>query len=88
MSGRRAITIEAPAKVNLTLEVVQRLPNGYHGIRSVMARLRPFSPTWCAWRCKNGGDGIALRTQFFADPRRRNQHLPSCRGRVSRTRPA
>jgi 4-diphosphocytidyl-2-C-methyl-D-erythritol kinase len=34
------ITRAAPAKVNLTLEVVERLPNGYHRIRSVMVRLR------------------------------------------------
>lgn len=34
-----AITLRAPAKINLTLEVIERLPNGYHAIRSVMARL-------------------------------------------------
>jgi 4-diphosphocytidyl-2-C-methyl-D-erythritol kinase len=34
-----ASTLVAPAKINLTLEVVARLPNGYHGIRSVMLRL-------------------------------------------------
>jgi 4-diphosphocytidyl-2-C-methyl-D-erythritol kinase len=34
-----AITVIAPAKINVTLEVVARLPNGYHRIRSVMLRL-------------------------------------------------
>ena len=29
----------APAKINLTLEVVARLPSGYHAIRSVMIAL-------------------------------------------------
>ena len=33
------IRIEAPAKINLTLEVVGRLPSGYHMIRSVIVRL-------------------------------------------------
>ena len=31
--------IRAPAKINLTLEVVQRLPDGYHALRSVMMTL-------------------------------------------------
>jgi 4-diphosphocytidyl-2-C-methyl-D-erythritol kinase len=34
-----ALTLRAPAKVNLTLEVIGKLPNGYHAIRSVMVRL-------------------------------------------------
>jgi 4-diphosphocytidyl-2-C-methyl-D-erythritol kinase len=38
-----AITTAAPAKINLTLEVIARLPNGYHGIRSVMLRLPRLS---------------------------------------------
>ena len=38
-AARSAITAAAPAKINLTLEVVGRLPNGYHRIRSVMLRL-------------------------------------------------
>lgn len=29
-------TLRAPAKINLTLEVLRRRPDGYHGIRSVM----------------------------------------------------
>ena len=37
---RNAITVNAPAKLNLTLEVVERRPNGYHNIRSIMVRLR------------------------------------------------
>jgi 4-diphosphocytidyl-2-C-methyl-D-erythritol kinase len=38
-AARNALTLRAPAKVNLTLEVIGRLPNGYHAIRSVMVRL-------------------------------------------------
>lgn len=32
-------TLHAPAKINLTLEVVERLADGYHGIRSIMMKL-------------------------------------------------
>ncbi len=31
--------IKAPAKVNLTLEIIKKLPNGYHQLRSVMLKL-------------------------------------------------
>lgn len=37
--AQSALGLRAPAKVNLTLEVIERLPNGYHAIRSVMVRL-------------------------------------------------
>ena len=36
---RDSIRVSAPAKLNLTLEVVGRLPNGYHAIRSMFAKL-------------------------------------------------
>ena len=29
------MTITAPAKINLTLDVIQRLPNGYHELKTV-----------------------------------------------------
>ncbi|HZQ61062.1 MAG TPA: 4-(cytidine 5'-diphospho)-2-C-methyl-D-erythritol kinase [Casimicrobiaceae bacterium] len=35
---QRSVTLSAPGKLNLTLEVVRRLPNGYHEIRSVFVR--------------------------------------------------
>lgn len=34
------ITLRAPAKVNLTLEIIRRLPNGYHELRSVSCKLK------------------------------------------------
>lgn len=34
-----SILLQAPAKINVTLEVVEKLPNGYHAIRSVFVRL-------------------------------------------------
>ena len=36
---RTRITIKAPAKLNLTLEVVGKLPNGFHRFRSVLVKL-------------------------------------------------
>ena len=30
---------QAPAKINLTLEVLARRPDGYHGVRTVMVPL-------------------------------------------------
>lgn len=35
----KTIKLKAPAKVNLTLEVLRKLPNGYHEIRFVMVRV-------------------------------------------------
>jgi 4-diphosphocytidyl-2-C-methyl-D-erythritol kinase len=37
--ARPSITLDAPAKVNLTLEVLRRRPDGYHDICSVMQAL-------------------------------------------------
>ena len=41
----QAIRLAAPAKLNLTLEVVRRLANGYHAIRSVFVRLPRLADT-------------------------------------------
>ena len=35
----RTIKLKTPAKVNLSLEVLKKLPNGYHQIRFVMAKI-------------------------------------------------
>ena len=64
MSGARAsaaITVRAPAKINVTLEVVGRLPNGYHGIRSVIVRLRRLADV-VQVRIGHGASGIRIRT--------------------------
>jgi 4-diphosphocytidyl-2-C-methyl-D-erythritol kinase len=42
---REALALRAPAKINLALEVVARLPNGYHGIRSIMLKLDRLADT-------------------------------------------
>jgi 4-diphosphocytidyl-2-C-methyl-D-erythritol kinase len=57
-----AITVKAPAKVNLTLEVVERLPNGYHDIRSVIVRLRRLADV-VQVRVRRGAYGIGISTK-------------------------
>ena len=39
------LTLRAPAKINLALEVVARMPNGYHAIRSIMLKLDGLADT-------------------------------------------
>jgi 4-diphosphocytidyl-2-C-methyl-D-erythritol kinase len=41
----RLIRLEAPAKINITLEVLRKLRSGYHAIRSVLVRLDDLSDT-------------------------------------------
>lgn len=36
----KTIKLKASAKVNLTLEIVKKLPNGYHELRTVMVKLK------------------------------------------------
>jgi 4-diphosphocytidyl-2-C-methyl-D-erythritol kinase len=38
------LTIAAPAKLNLTLEVLDKRPDGYHEIRSVVQMMLPAGP--------------------------------------------
>jgi 4-diphosphocytidyl-2-C-methyl-D-erythritol kinase len=59
--------IDAPAKINLTLEVVGRLPNGYHAIRSVMLRLPRLADT-IRIRVDDGREGIHILTNSAATP--------------------
>ncbi len=37
MKPRKSITVEAPAKINLRLEIIGRRPDGYHLLQSIMA---------------------------------------------------
>ena len=41
----RAVTVLAPAKLNLSLDVVGTLPNGYHDLDMVMQTIDPVSYT-------------------------------------------
>ena len=58
---REALTLRAPAKLNLTLEVMQRLPSGYHDIRSVMTRLRHLADV-VRVEVREDGNAISIRT--------------------------
>ena len=42
MTGVEKVTVQAPAKVNLTLEVLGKRPDGYHDIASVMQAISLF----------------------------------------------
>lgn len=48
MTPRPGVTIEAPAKINLGLEILGKRPDGYHEIRSVMVMLE-LSDTLCVF---------------------------------------
>jgi 4-diphosphocytidyl-2-C-methyl-D-erythritol kinase len=61
------IHVVAPAKINLTLEVVARLPNGYHRIRSVILRLRRLADT-LRLRIDDDGDAIRIASSSTAIP--------------------
>ncbi len=61
------IAITAPAKLNLTLEVIERLPSGYHNIRSVLVRLDKMSDT-IELRIDPAGNGIHLSADSNAIP--------------------
>ena len=50
----RAVTVLAPAKLNLALDVVGTLPNGYHDLDMVMQTIDLYEQIGCrcvpAWR--------------------------------------
>ena len=64
----KTIKLKAPAKINLTLEVLERLPNGYHQIRFVMAKVPAlydeisitFDPKKEEIKVKSNTNGIPL----------------------------
>ena len=45
----RTVTIEAPAKINLGLEILGKRPGGYHEVRSVMAIIVSLSSALVVW---------------------------------------
>jgi 4-diphosphocytidyl-2-C-methyl-D-erythritol kinase len=67
----RAIVVQAPAKINLALDVLGRRPDGYHALRSVMQvlalhdtlELRPTEDLsfWCDEPSLAGEDNLVLR---------------------------
>jgi 4-diphosphocytidyl-2-C-methyl-D-erythritol kinase len=61
------LTLRAPAKLNLTLEVIRRLPNGYHAVRSVMIRL-PHLADIVRVDVRAGPTDIRLRSSSAAIP--------------------
>ncbi len=58
-----AVTVEAPAKVNLTLRVLGTRPDGYHELESVVARLALGDTLVC-----RPGDGLSLAVEGLEAP--------------------
>jgi 4-diphosphocytidyl-2-C-methyl-D-erythritol kinase len=65
--ARKALSLRAPAKLNLTLEVIGRLPNGYHAIRSVMIRL-PHLADVIRLRVRSGPTDVRVRSTSTVIP--------------------
>lgn len=62
------ITLKAPAKLNLTLEVIQRHDSGYHSIRSVVVKLDNIADT-IDLRIDRAGNGVHVTTDSDEIPR-------------------
>ena len=48
----KGIKIQAPAKVNLFLEILEKRADGYHEIRSLMQPIRLFDTLWIEFGSK------------------------------------
>ena len=53
------LTVRAPAKLNLTLEVLARRPDGYHEIRSVIQTI-----SLCDSLTFQSGNGIEFKSDY------------------------
>lgn len=49
-----ACRVDIPAKINLWLEVIQKRPDGYHDLSSLMLPVRVFDRLDLAWRAERG----------------------------------
>ncbi len=60
----RSITLEAPAKLNLTLDILRRRPDGYHEMRMVMGSISLCDRV----TVEPAGDGFVLRARGVTLP--------------------
>ena len=56
-------TIEAPAKVNLTLEILGSRPDGYHELRSVVMPVSLFEGVSVSTRADDAGWRFAFSSR-------------------------
>jgi len=61
---KNQLQIEAPAKVNLTLKVVGRRPDGYHDLESIMQQISLHDKIVL----RIGGKGIEIKTNSTLIP--------------------
>jgi 4-diphosphocytidyl-2-C-methyl-D-erythritol kinase len=62
-SSNGGVTVDAHAKVNLTLRVAGRRPDGYHDLESVVAGVAMYDRL-----CFEAGDGLSLKCDDPAVP--------------------
>jgi 4-diphosphocytidyl-2-C-methyl-D-erythritol kinase len=63
--GARTITLKSYAKINLSIDVLGRLPNGYHSIRTVMQQVDLFDTVSVSVR--EGGTGVRIALSAEAE---------------------
>jgi 4-diphosphocytidyl-2-C-methyl-D-erythritol kinase len=61
-----SITLLSPAKINLTLEVFKKRPDGYHGIRSIVQPINLFDEVKIEIEC---GQGIGIESTGLETPK-------------------
>jgi 4-diphosphocytidyl-2-C-methyl-D-erythritol kinase len=61
--GDREIVLKSYAKINLSIDVLHRLSNGYHSIRTVMQQIDLFDTVSVSVREDGAGARIALTTE-------------------------
>ncbi|MDR2355179.1 MAG: 4-(cytidine 5'-diphospho)-2-C-methyl-D-erythritol kinase [Clostridiales Family XIII bacterium] len=71
----RAITLKAYAKINLSLDILGRLPNGYHSIRTVMQQVDLFDTVSVSVR--EGGAGMRVTLSAEAEAGLDTKALPT-----------
>src|SRR4051794_24425152 len=62
-AGPDALTIAAPAKLNLFLEIVRKRPDGYHDLESLMVAVEVFDTLEIRAASRDSGGEIVLRCE-------------------------
>jgi 4-diphosphocytidyl-2-C-methyl-D-erythritol kinase len=63
MKSNETIELKSYAKVNLSIDILGKLPNGYHSIRTVMQQVDLFDTVWVSVRKAGAGLRVALSAE-------------------------